>query len=226
MKNTSIPLGGILLIDKVEKSFDIFSEIFSGVGGKAKDFIGCVKLHVYNKLAHSVSTHQILETYPEGLASYLGLKEMPSERSLYRTLERIGKYFPVILDRYQNLIKKYRLLDKNQVLDFSSTYLEGKNSELGEFGYSRDRRPDKLQINFGIATGINTIPTALTIQRGNVQDKKHIREILKVISKVIEKNSLLIFDAEANTKANKERIRKLQYHRGVQNSRTPKSIKG
>jgi len=26
MKNTSLPLGGILLIDKVEKSFDIFSE--------------------------------------------------------------------------------------------------------------------------------------------------------------------------------------------------------
>ena len=48
MKNTSISLGGILLIDKVEKSFDIFSEIFSGVGGKAKDFIGCVKLHLYN----------------------------------------------------------------------------------------------------------------------------------------------------------------------------------
>ena len=83
---------------------------------------------------------------------------------------------------------------------------------MGEFGYSRDRRPDKLQINFGIATGINTIPTALTIQRGNAQDKKHIREILKVISKVIEKNSLLIFDAGANTKANKERIRKLHYH--------------
>jgi len=212
MKNTSIPLGGIILIEKVEKSFDVFSEIFSGVGGKAKDFVGCVKLHVYNKLTYSVSTHQILETYPEDLASYLGLKEMPSERSLYRTLERIGKYFPVLLDRYQNLIKKYGLVDKNQVLDFSSTYLEGKNSELGEFGYSRDRRPDKLQINFGIATGINTIPTALTIQRGNVQDKKHIREMLKVISKVIPKNSLLIFDAGANTKANKERIRKLHYH--------------
>ncbi len=137
---------------------------------------------------------------------------MPAERNLYRTLERVGKCFPVLLDRYQDLIRKQGLVDPNHVLDFSSTYLEGKNSELGEFGYSRDHRPDKVQINFGIATGINTIPTALTIQRGNVQDKKHIREILKIIVKVIPKDSLLIFDAGANTKKNKEKIRGLHYH--------------
>jgi len=212
MKNTSISLGGIVLIGKVEKRFDVFSELFSGLGRRAKDFIGCVKLHTYNRLTHSVSTHQILETYPEEIAHYLGMEEMPAERGLYRTLERVGKCFPVLLNRYQNLIKKHGLVDSDQILDFSSTYLEGKEAELGEFGYSRDHRPDRLQINFGIATGINAIPTALTIQKGNVQDKKHIREMLKVISKVIEKNSLLIFDAGANTKKNKEKIRKLGYH--------------
>ena len=163
MKNTSISLGSIVLIDKVEKRFNVFSELFSGLGGKSKDFVGCVKLHVYNRLTHSVSTHQILETYPEELAPYLGMEEMPAERSLYRTLERVGKYFPVLLDRHQNLVAKHGLVDPNQLIDFSSTYFEGRNSALGEFGYSRDYRPGKLQINFGIATGINTIPTALTI---------------------------------------------------------------
>jgi len=83
---------------------------------------------------------------------------MPAERSLYRTLERVGKYFPVLLDRHQNLVAKHGLVDPNQLIDFSSTYFEGRNSALGEFGYSRDHRPGKLQINFGIATGINTIP--------------------------------------------------------------------
>ena len=42
MKNTSLPLGSIVLINKVEKGFDVFSEIFSGIGGKARDFKGCV----------------------------------------------------------------------------------------------------------------------------------------------------------------------------------------
>jgi hypothetical protein len=81
--------------------------------GKTNDFLGCVKLHVYNKLTHSVSTHQILETYPKELAPYLGMEGMPAERRLYRTLDRVGKYFPVLLDRHQDLIKKHNLADPN-----------------------------------------------------------------------------------------------------------------
>jgi transposase len=212
MKNTSIPLGGILLIDKVEKEFDVFSKLFSGIGGRTKDFSGCVKLLVYNKVTHSVSINQILQTYPQEIAPHFGMKEMPAERSLYRTPERIGRHFPILLDRYQNLIEEHGLADPNQVIDFSSTYLEGSKAELAEQGYSRDHRPDRLQINFGIATGINTIPTALTIQRGNVQDKKHLKAMLKVISKVIPEGSLLIFDTGANTRKNKNRIRRIRYH--------------
>lgn len=79
------------------------------------------------------------------------------------------------------------LVDSEQVIDFSSTYLESSKAELAEFGYSRDKRPDKLQINFGMSTGINEIPTAKTIQRGNVQDKKHIREILRSESPAVSR---------------------------------------
>ncbi len=39
-----------------------------------------------------------------------------------------------------------------------------------------------------ILTGINGVPTAIEIQKGNVQDKKHIREMLKLVSKVIPKD--------------------------------------
>ncbi len=212
MKNSSIPLGGIVLIDKVEKRFSVFSELFSDLGGKAKNFTGCVKLHVYNKLTHSVSTHQIPETCSDEVAHYLGLKEMPAERSIYRTLDRIGRYLPILLERHQNLIEKHELVDSNQIVDFSSTYMEGQKAHLGNFGYSRDHRPGKLQINFGIATGINGIPSALTIQKGNMQDKKHMGVMLRIIPKVMPENSLLIFDTGANTIENKKRIRTLDFH--------------
>ena len=210
--NKTYPLGGIVMIEKVEKEFGLFSTIFKNLGGNAKNFIPIVKLHIYNKLTHSVSVRQIPNAYPEELMKQLGMKGKPSERTLYRTLERIGRYFPVVLERYQRFIVDNELADSNQIIDFSSTYIEGEKAELASYGYSRDKRPDKLQINFGISTGINGIPTALTIQKGNVQDKKHMREMLKIVSKVIPENSLLIFDAGANTKANKEKIRKLGYH--------------
>jgi len=166
--NKTYPLGGIVMI---EKEFGLFSTIFGNLGGNTRDFISIAKLHTYNKLTHSVSVHQIPNAYPEELMGQLGMKEKPSERTLYITLERIGRYFPVVLDRYQQFIKDNGLADNNQIIDFSSTYVEGKKIELASYGYSRDKRPDKLQINFGISTGINGIPTALTIQKGNVQSE-------------------------------------------------------
>ena len=211
-ENTSIPLGGVVMIEQVEKQYGVFSHVFSSIGGRVSDFIGCVKIHVCNRLTHGVSTHQILEQYSSELATLLGTKAMPSERSLYRALEKIGKSFPVVMARYQDLITKYNLVDSKELLDFSSTYLEGSKADLGMYGYSSDKRPDKLQIKFGIATGINGIPTALTIQKGNVQDKIHLKQLLKVISNVVEKNSLLIFDAGANTKSNKREIRDIECH--------------
>lgn len=199
MNNVTYPLGGIVIIDRVEKEFGLFSKIFEGIEGNMKNFVPLVKVHVNNKLTHSVATHQIMETYPKESMEKLGLKGNVAERTLYRVLERIGKFFPILLERYQQFIKEIGLIDKKQIIDFSSTYFEGEKAEFASYGYSRDKRPDKMQINFGIATGINGIPAAITIQRGNVQDKKHMKQMLKIISKVLPENSLLIFDAGANT---------------------------
>ena len=69
-----------------------------------------------------------------------------------------------------------------------------------------------MQINFGISTGINGIPTAITIQKGNVQDKKHMREMLRLVSMILSEGSLLIFDTGANTLENKQKIREKNFH--------------
>ena len=179
--NTTIPLGAIVILKKVENDFGLFYSLFNDIKGKAKDFIPLSKLLTCNKLTHSVSINQMNNTYPFEFMQQLGMKDVPSDRSMYRTLERIGKNYPIVLDRYQQLIKKRKLVDKKQIVDFSSTYFEGTKSELARFGYSRDKLPGKLQITFGISTGMASIPSAITIQKGNVQDKKHMRLMLKVI---------------------------------------------
>lgn len=211
-QNITIPLGSIVMLKKIENHFGLFHRLFNDVKGKAKDFIPLVKLLACNKLTHSVSIHQINNTYPVEFMRKLGMKDIPPEKSMYRALERIGRCFPVIIERYQQLIKQYRLVDKKQIIDFSSTYFEGTKSELARFGYSRDREPGKLQITFGISTGITGIPTAVTIQKGNVQDKKHMRHMIKLVSKILPRDSLLIFDTGANTKKNRKKIRILKYH--------------
>jgi transposase len=83
---------------------------------------------------------------------------------------------------------------------------------MGEIGYSHEGKRGKKLIKFGASTGINGIPTALTIQKGNVQDKKHFRFMLKTAKAVLEPESLLIFDCGANTKKNKKLVRKNGHH--------------
>ena len=200
------------MLDKVEKDYGLIDYIFGGFERRYKDFVPLIKLHIYNRLTYSVSVHQINNTYPLELYRYLGFRDIPSPRTLNRTLERLGEHFGLIYPAFQRFLSREDLTDDIQVIDFTSTYFVGSKAQLGARGYSRDHRPDRDQVNIGISTGINGIPSAITIQKGNVQDKKHMKGILKVLPSVIPENSLLIFDCGANTKANKEKIRSMSYH--------------
>ena len=210
--NVNFPIGSIVLIDKIDKEFGFFNSVFGKIGGKAREYKEIVKLLMYNKMTHSVSVNQILNIYPEEAFDQLKLKKTPSERSLYRTIERTGDNSIFILEKHHQLLKKYNLVSNKQFMDWSSAYFEGNESELGMYGYSRDHRPDKKQITFGISTGMNNIPTALTIQKGNVQDKKHFKFTFNVASKVLEPGSLVIFDCGGNTKENKKMVLEKGYN--------------
>ena len=97
MKNITYPLGGIAIIDRVEKEFGLFSSIFKGIEGGMKNFLPLVKVHVNNKLTHSVSTHQILENYPmELIEKNLVVKGNVAERTLYKGFGEDRKILPGI----------------------------------------------------------------------------------------------------------------------------------
>ena len=211
--NVTIPLGSIVMTKKIENHFGLFQYLFSDLEGRAKDFIPLTKILTCNKLTHSVSINQINNTYPLEFMQQLGMKDTPHQKAMYRTLERVGKSLPIVLSRYQKLIEKHDLVDNEQIIDFSSSYFEGTKADLAKLGYSRDKKSGKPQITFGISTGISGVPTAVTIQKGNVQDKTHMKTMLKLVSKVLPENSLLIFDAGANTRDNKKKMRKnLKFH--------------
>ena len=205
-ENVSFSFGPIALINKIESKFNFFEIIFRGLGGKAKNLKESAKLFAYNKLADSMSISKILELYPFELLSELGFKKEISDRTLYRDLERIGNNYSFLMENYQKFLKMNNLLSEKQFIDFSSSYFEGNSSELGDLGYSRDSQPGKLQVTWGISTGINDIPIALTIQNGNICDKVHFNFMLNTVKKILDKESLLMFDCGGNTKKNKQKI--------------------
>ncbi len=211
-KSVAFSMGHIAAIDKTDSTLGgYFERVFGGIGGRSHDFIPLVKLLIANKLGPSLSVHQ-LDSHPIEYLQMLGFQEPPAERNIYRAIERVGSAFAFVLEQHQRVIKEHGLVTHEQFIDFSSTYFEGKAKGIGEFGYSRDDKSGKRQIVFGISTGINGVPSALTVQRGNVVDKKHFPFMLRTASAVLEPNSLLIFDCGANTKANKAKIRKMGFH--------------
>ena len=211
-KNVTFPIGTVALIDKIDSETGFFKKIFEPIMGKARTFIPSMKLLLNNKLGQSVSINRILDFTPEELQDLIGFKDNISERTLYRTLERIGERYQFILELYQQWIQEQNLVDPKQFVDFSSTYFEGNKCEMGKLGYSRDHQPGKRQITFGVSVGLNNIPTMITIQKGNVQDKTQMKSMIQLSSKILPDNSLIVFDNGGNTKANKKAIRDKNLH--------------
>ena len=210
--NISFNIGTLILINKIDKEYNLFDSLFRNIKGKTKHLIESAKIFINNRLDKCTSLNQIIPTYPTELFECLGFKESPKERTLYRDLERIGLNHKFVIEEYQKLLKKSNLVDKEQFVDFSSSYFEGEKAELGALGYSRDNQPGKKQITFGVSTGMNGIHSSFTIQKGNVCDKKHFNFMLKTVRKVLDKKSLLIFDCGGNTKKNKEKIIELDFN--------------
>jgi len=56
--------------------------------------------------------------------------------------------------------------------DVTSSYLEGMNNELADWGYNRDGKKGKLQIVIGLLTDGEGVPVSVEVFRGNTQDTK------------------------------------------------------
>jgi len=56
------------------------------------------------------------------------------------------------------------------MFDLSSTYVEGEKCDLAEFGYDRDKKRGKRQINFGLLTDAVGRPVALSVFPSNTGD--------------------------------------------------------
>ncbi|HOT03532.1 MAG TPA: hypothetical protein PK069_05075 [Methanolinea sp.] len=131
-KNVTFSLGEIALVRKIDAHTNFFESILEGIDGRSQTFIPSVKHLISNKLGQSVSVNKLLDFAPVELLETLGFEIKVSERTLYRTLERLGERHPIILERFQQWEKDRDLVDSVQVMDFSSSYFEGTKCPLGE----------------------------------------------------------------------------------------------
>ena len=66
--------------------------------------------------------------------------------------------------------------------DVTSSYVEGNNNELADWGYNRDNKKGKKQIVIGLLTGPDGLPVAVRVFSGNTVDTKTVSEQVRILS--------------------------------------------
>ena len=203
-ENISFPVGTALAVKKYSEKL-CFEHIFSKFKQRGIPLKRLVDALISYKLSENLSLTRGSDWINrDEVLKEFGLNPF-EQKTLYRAIETIGEnYQEVILDLQDILFSQYDFEHTNINLDWSSLILWGDKANLAKYGYSRDHRPDKKQITFGITElrkPIN-IPIGLTIGKGNINDQKHFQATFEQVSSILKKDSLVIFDKGANGKDN------------------------
>jgi hypothetical protein len=106
------------------------------------------------------------QTAASSLGARLQLGEV-AEREVYAALDWLVDQ----QERIENALAKSHLVGGTLALyDVSSSYLEGRCCELAKHGYSRDHRPDRPQIVYGLLCSREGCPVAIEVFEGNTAD--------------------------------------------------------
>lgn len=69
------------------------------------------------------------------------------------------------------------------LFDLTSSYFEGVTCPLAKRGYSRDRKPGTLQVNYGLMTDARGCPVAVSVFDGNTGDPKTLLPQVETLKK-------------------------------------------
>ena len=161
--------------------------------------LALIVARVVEPAAKLATARQLSEaTASHSLGAVLGLGEV-DEDELYRALDLLGAAQPAI----EKALARRHLKDGTLVLyDVTSSYLEGRCCELARFGYSRDGRPDRPQIVFGLLCAADGCPVAVEVFEGDTGDPQTLAaQIDKLKRRFALKRVVLVGDRGMITSA-------------------------
>ena len=122
-------------------------------------------LHGDSKLA--TARHCQSETAATTLGELLSLEDL-DEHECYLAMDwLLGRQ-----ESMQKKLAKKHLADGGPVLfDLSSSYFEGHTCPLAKHGYSRDKRGDLPQVNYGMYCNADGVPIGVEVLAGNESDR-------------------------------------------------------
>jgi len=152
-----------------------------------------LRLLVVNRLLEPGSEFRVHRQWFDqtAMAELLGTDFAVAEKDrLYRCLDRLlahkTELFQHLRQRWQDLfVTQFEVL----FYDLTSTYFEGEAQamEKAKRGYSRDHRPDCLQVIIALVITPEGFPLAYEVMDGNTSDRRTLRGFLDHIEKTYGK---------------------------------------
>ena len=158
--------------------------------------------------ASKLATTRLLGTTT--LGSLLNVEEA-KDAELYAALDWLLERQEAIEGR---LLRRHLGQEKVVLYDLTSTYMEGECCPLTKRGYSRDGKPTKAQIEFGLLTTKDGIPLALEAYAGNTGDPTTFADQVEKLKKRFPDQSV-IWVADRGMLTNAQVV-KLQEIKGAQ----------
>jgi transposase len=122
------------------------------------------------------------------LVDELGLGDV-DEDDLYDAMDWL---YPRQAGIEKVLAKRHLEEGGSAMYDLSSTYLEGGACELAEYGYSRDKKRGKVQINFGLLADREGRPVSIEVYPGNRTDSATFCPVVEKIRNEFNLEKILI----------------------------------
>lgn len=205
---------GLLLWKKLELD-NIFNKLQT-YGREEIEWKAMFCLSVIARLCSPSSELAIAESWYDktALGDLLGISaEKINDDRLYRTLDHIIVHKDAVCkhlqDRYHDLFGvKFNFL----LYDVTSTYFEGlsKSNPKAKRGYSRDHRPDCLQVCIGLAVTEEGLPVGYEVFDGNRADVTTLDEIVELMeNKYGKANRIWAFDRGISSEDNIEMLKEL-----------------
>src|SRR5881296_593994 len=140
------------------------------VGGRKSAGRRSRELHVAERWYRTTGLEDLLGVAPEAIY----------DERLYRALDRLLPHKEAIESHLVKRLGELFDLDYDLLLyDVTSTYFEGvADPEIAQRGYSRDHRPDCVQVNIALVVTREGMPLGYEIFPGNTVDVTTVQEIV------------------------------------------------
>jgi len=197
--------GQILLCQKLWDEIDA-KELIKECSKKLKikfDISLPVKIMVFNRLIEPKSKLKVSEWYKRQYFKETFNNQIPLQ-NFYRSLDHLMKIKGSLENSLYFKLTNLFTLDLSLVFyDMTSSYFEGDGCDISDYGYSRDHRPDRKQINIGLLVNGEGIPISHQVFRGNVKDTSTVGETITKLEKRFKiKRCIFVGDKGMNSPEN------------------------